>query len=354
MANTSILAAFERLIYFIKAALNTKVDVSELDNIQTQLDGKSPSNHSHSAATTTASGFLSSADKAKLDGISEDADSVSWTRNVSLGTKIGTITINGTGTDIYVPNDTNTKNTAGSTNSSKKLYLVGAESQAANPQTYSHDTAYVGTDGCLYSGGEKVLTEHPDITISESTPKTTTLTHGGTFPVVESITRDDDGHVTDVGLNAVTLPAQYSHPTYTARTGVPTNNQTPAFGGTFEISQPVSNGTGHITAINSKTVTIPNTTATIDTAGLMSASDKIKLNNGGTIVTTSGTGAAYTATVGGISTLEKGMRITIIPHANSTTTTPTLNINALGAKYACVVQYVYGNCWPSCCMASFW
>ena len=54
--------------------------------------------------------------------------------------------------------DTNTKNTAGSTDSSKKLFLIGAESQAANPQTYSHDTAYVGTDGCLYSGSEKVIT----------------------------------------------------------------------------------------------------------------------------------------------------------------------------------------------------
>lgn len=53
---------------------------------------------------------------------------------------------------------TDTKNTAGSTNSSSKLYLIGATSQAANPQTYSHDTAYVGTDGCLYSNSSKVMT----------------------------------------------------------------------------------------------------------------------------------------------------------------------------------------------------
>lgn len=60
----------------------------------------------------------------------------------------------------YKTTDNDTKNTAGSTDSSKKLFLIGAESQAANPQTYSHDTAYVGTDGCLYSGGSKVLTSH--------------------------------------------------------------------------------------------------------------------------------------------------------------------------------------------------
>ena len=56
-------------------------------------------------------------------------------------------------------NNSDTKNTAGSTNSSSKLFLVGATSQAANPQTYSHDTAYVGADGCLYSNSTRVSTE---------------------------------------------------------------------------------------------------------------------------------------------------------------------------------------------------
>lgn len=70
----------------------------------------------------------------------------------------------------------------------------------------------------------------------------------------------------------------YTHPTYTARTGVPTANQTPAFGGTFSVSQPVSDSTGHITAVNSRTITIPNATATTSAAGLMSSGDKTKLD----------------------------------------------------------------------------
>ena len=57
------------------------------------------------------------------------------------------------------PPNTNTKNTAGSTDSSSKLFLIGAESQATNPQTYSHDTVYVDTDGCLYSNSTKVSVE---------------------------------------------------------------------------------------------------------------------------------------------------------------------------------------------------
>jgi len=42
----------------------------------------------------------------------------------------------------------NTKNTAGSTDTSSKIYLIGATSQAANPKTYSNDEVYA-TNGVL-------------------------------------------------------------------------------------------------------------------------------------------------------------------------------------------------------------
>lgn len=97
-----------------------------------------------------------------------------------------TKTINGTTTDIVTAADlisdaggsiTDTKNTAGSTDTSDKIFLIGAKSQAANSQTYSHDTAYVGTDGCLYSNGEKVITSHQDI--SGKADSSTTLSGYG-------------------------------------------------------------------------------------------------------------------------------------------------------------------------------
>lgn len=80
---------------------------------------------------------------------------------------------------IPASDNTDTKNTAGSTDSSKKLFLIGAETQGANPQTYSHDTAYVGTDGCLYSGSKKVMVEggtYPYVKLDGSTPMTGDLT----------------------------------------------------------------------------------------------------------------------------------------------------------------------------------
>lgn len=53
---------------------------------------------------------------------------------------------------VNVPwTDTDTKNTAGATNSSDRLYLIGATSQGANPQTYSKNGVYIEDDGILMS-----------------------------------------------------------------------------------------------------------------------------------------------------------------------------------------------------------
>lgn len=54
------------------------------------------------------------------------------------------------GTKIYwgTVSSTDTKNTAGSTDISTKIFLIGASSQAANPQTYSDNQVYV-TNGQL-------------------------------------------------------------------------------------------------------------------------------------------------------------------------------------------------------------
>ena len=117
-------------------------------------------NHTHAAATTSTNGFMSSDDKAKLDGITASADAVSFSRSLTSGTKVGTITINGTGTDLYAPTNTDTKNTAGSSNTNSKIFLVGATSQTSNTTTYSHDTTYVNSDEALISSAFTAGTNH--------------------------------------------------------------------------------------------------------------------------------------------------------------------------------------------------
>lgn len=61
----------------------------------------------------------------------------------------GHVTASGTHTHTITGfSTTDTKNTAGSTDTSSKIFLIGATSQAANPQTYSDNEVYV-TSGVL-------------------------------------------------------------------------------------------------------------------------------------------------------------------------------------------------------------
>ena len=88
-------------------------------------------------------------------------------------------------------NYTDTKNTAGSTNTSSKIFLVGATSQAANPQTYSHDTAYVGTNGHLYSNSKQVVNLSDTQTLTNKTLDDTNIISAGTVvnnPAITSST----------------------------------------------------------------------------------------------------------------------------------------------------------------------
>lgn len=71
------------------------------------------------------------------------------TGNASSATNASTV--NNLTVQTAVPSGavfTDTKNTAGSTDTSSKIYLIGATSQAANPQTYSDDEVYT-TSGVL-------------------------------------------------------------------------------------------------------------------------------------------------------------------------------------------------------------
>lgn len=59
----------------------------------------------------------------------------------------------------------------------------------------------------------------------------------------------------------------YQHPSYTARTGKPTENLTPSFGDTVTISQITSDATGHVTAATDRTIKIPNDTYSYNSSG---------------------------------------------------------------------------------------
>ena len=82
--------------------------------------------------------------------------------------------------------------------------------------------------------GSTFLTQHPTITKSTDTTSTASPSHGGTFTCIDSVTRETNGHVTKINTKTVTLPAQYVHPTYTSKTS-----------GLYKITV---DGTGHVSA----------------------------------------------------------------------------------------------------------
>lgn len=82
------------------AEVNVQSDWNVTDTTSDAYIKNKPGNASQSVA-----GLMSAADKKKLDGIAAGANSstVSFSAAYTEGIKIGTITINGTSTDIYIP-----------------------------------------------------------------------------------------------------------------------------------------------------------------------------------------------------------------------------------------------------------
>ena len=85
-------------------------------------------------------GTTENTDTYSFNGSAAKTINIKAGNNISLTKAANSITINSSYID--------TKNTAGSTNTASKIYLIGATSQAANPATYSNSKIY-GTNGQL-------------------------------------------------------------------------------------------------------------------------------------------------------------------------------------------------------------
>lgn len=107
-----------------------------------------PSSGSVQSITVPYATSAGSATKATQD---ESGNNIKATYANSFSISDHTITLKNKNGDslgtVTVP-DNDTKNTAGSTDTSSKIFLIGATSQATNPQTYSDDQVYA-TSGTL-------------------------------------------------------------------------------------------------------------------------------------------------------------------------------------------------------------
>ena len=101
------------------------------------------------------------------------------------------------------PSNTNTTNTADATNSSSKLFLIGATKQTANPQTYSHDTIYAGTDGHVYSNSKQVVNLSDSQALTNKTYNGYTLAAACAKGVLNNTAKGELGFVSSTSQNLV-------------------------------------------------------------------------------------------------------------------------------------------------------
>lgn len=141
---------------------NGTTTTDKLASYECWIDIETAATELHSQAystivTSSDAGDVYRSERAYND---ESGNNIKTSYAASLSVSGTTVTLkskSGATLSTITTQDNDTKNTAGSTNSSSKLFLIGATSQATNPQTYSHDTAYVNTDGHLYSNSKQVV-----------------------------------------------------------------------------------------------------------------------------------------------------------------------------------------------------
>lgn len=163
-------------------------------------------------ATQSKAGLMSATDKAKLDGVSSDADKVEWQQKVNTGVNIADVSINGTKIPIYAPTSSQYRG-----DMEKSVYdvdnngIVDEASKTTGTLTIQKNSVDVGS----FNG-------NADKTVNISVPtKTSQLTNDSNFKTETEITeilkgatvskanRDSDGNLINATyLKNVYVPGQ--------------------------------------------------------------------------------------------------------------------------------------------------
>lgn len=237
------------------------------------------------------------------------------------------------GTNISISNSnvisaTDTKYTAGtnvsissgnviSATDTKYGTMTGATSSAAGAAglvpkpAAGKQNAFLRGDGTWATPTDTKYTAGTNVSISSSNVISATDTkYTGSAPISVSgtvVSHNDSGVTAD---------------TYGTTS---TSAVTPSFGGTFTVPGFHVGVKGHISSAGAHTVKIPNTTATTTTAGLMSASDKAKLNGIEANATKNELHTSYTTLTGSAKTItpETSTTWTLTADANNSGSVPS-------------------------------
>lgn len=217
----------------IKAGTNVSVTSDTSGNITIS---STDTNTTYSAATQSAAGLMSAADKKKLDGVTDSADAVSFTQSLTTGTQVGTITINGTATKLYAPTNTDTHYTTG-------LKVANSATATANA---------AASNGSVYLNALDNTTVR-DSHLIKGTGATTVSSDANGVITINSTNTTYSGEK-GISLNS----GKFGHSNTAITAGSVGAAQTPSFGGTFTIPKITYDAYGHITAATTVNVTLPN------------------------------------------------------------------------------------------------
>lgn len=174
----------------------------------------------YNVATTSANGLMSSSDKSKLNGIQAGADAVSFSRSLSSGTKIGTININGTNTDIYAPTAGEPVEYGVATSATLGLVRIGYPESGKNypVELNSSNQMYVNVpwtdNNTTYSAGAGLSLSGTAFSLVKATP--TTL--GGVKVSSTEIITVSTVAATTFGSQNRIYPVQLAYPSGSAGT----------------------------------------------------------------------------------------------------------------------------------------
>lgn len=177
-------------------------------------------NTTYNVATASANGLMSSNDKSKLDGIQVGADAVSFSRSLSSGTKIGTININGTNTDIYAPTAGKPVEYGVATSTTLGLVKIGYPESGKNypVELNSSNQMYVNVpwtdNNTTYSAGTGLSLSGTAFSLVKATP--TTL--GGVKVSSTEISTVSTVAATTFGSQNRIYPVQFAYPSGSAGT----------------------------------------------------------------------------------------------------------------------------------------
>lgn len=218
--------------------------------------------------STTWSEFVANM-KTLITKINNKADK-SHTHNYAGSSSAG-------GSANSVANSMTVQFNSGTTEGTNKFTFNGSAAKSINitpagigAATSGHTHNYAGSSstGGAATSANKINTDAGSATqpvyFSNGVPVKTTYTLGASVPSGAKFT-----------------DTVYTHPSYTARTGSPSANQTPSFGGTATVTQITSDSSGHVTAATDRTITIPGTLSNgTGTAGLIKTTSTVTSNSG--------------------------------------------------------------------------